>query len=146
MSEPVKFQTKKVIQAKRPSVYQAWTDPALIGAWFAPGELTSPFSEIDLKVGGVFKVSMEGMMRGQQTTGHVSGIYQKIVPNELLVFTFRGTWEHVPDSTVTVEFKDVDGGTEITLTHEGIIDAQNGEGKRQGWLSSIEKLSRAFSK
>jgi uncharacterized protein YndB with AHSA1/START domain len=146
MSQPVKFQTKKIIRAKRQSVYEAWTNPALLSTWFAPLELTSPSSEVDFKVGGVFKVNMEGKMRGQQTVGHVSGIYQKIVPNELLVFTFRGTWEHVPDSTVTVEFKDVDGGTEITLTHEGILDAQNGEGKRHGWLSSLEKLAEACSR
>ncbi len=89
---------------------------------------------------------MEGPMRGQQTTGNVSGVYKKIIPNELLVFTFHGTWENVPDSTVTVEFRDIDGGTEITLTHEGIIDEHGGEGKRQGWASSLEKLAQFCSR
>ena len=146
MSQPVKFQFKKLIKAKRQSVFNAWTDKELIKTWFAPGQLTSPSSEVDLRVGGTYRVKMEGSMRGQQTTGNVSGVYKKIIPNELLVFTFRGTWENVPESTVTVEFKDVEGGTEITLTHEGIIDAQGGEGKRQGWESSLEKLSQVCSK
>ncbi len=145
MSQPVKFQFKKMIKANRQTVFEAWTNRELIKTWFAPGQLTSPSSEIDLRVGGSFRVNMEGPMRGQQTTGNVSGEYQKIIPNELLVFTFRGTWENVPDSTVTVEFKDAAGGTEIRLTHEGIIDGQGGEGKRQGWESSLEKLSHICS-
>ncbi len=146
MSQPVKFQTKKTIKAKRERVFSAWIDQNLISKWFAPRDLKSPSSEIDLKVGGTYRVNMEGIMRGQQTSGNVSGEYIKIIPNELLVFTFRGTWEKVPDSTVTVEFKDVAEGTEITLTHEGIIDEQGGEGKRLGWESSLQKLSELFSR
>lgn len=146
MNQPVKFQQKKIIKAKRQTVFNAWTDKNLISTWFAPGQLRSPSAEIDLKVGGAYRVNMEGQMGGQETAGYVSGEYKKIIPNELLVFTFRGTWEKVPDSTVTVEFKDVEGGTEITLTHEGIIDANGGQGKRQGWESSLEKLTLACTK
>jgi uncharacterized protein YndB with AHSA1/START domain len=142
MSEKVKFQTKKLIKARRQNVFKAWSDPTIMKEWFAPGELMSPNTTVDFKVGGQYKVMMEGRMRGQQTTGNVSGIYKQIVPNELLVFTFKGTWENVPDSLVTVEFKDLDGGTEITLTHENIIDAVGGEGKRQGWESSLAKLAK----
>jgi uncharacterized protein YndB with AHSA1/START domain len=42
-------------------VWQAWTDPAILPRWFGPAGFTCVTQEIDLRVGGQWLFTMEGM-------------------------------------------------------------------------------------
>jgi uncharacterized protein YndB with AHSA1/START domain len=135
---------KKFIKAPREKVFAAWKDPALLKRWFAPGALQVPDVEIDFRVGGSFSIAMEGEMRGKQTSGRMTGTYREISPVERLVFACTGTWRgSAPQTVVTVEFEEVDNGTEIRLVQEGFVDAQDCEGHQHGWGSTLEKLGEA---
>lgn len=75
--------------------------------------------------------------------GVASGIYKQIIPNELLVLTWNLAGDYQPlETLITVSFKDVDGGTEITLTQEGFGDEQRRSGYEGGWHTAFEKLAR----
>jgi uncharacterized protein YndB with AHSA1/START domain len=50
----------RVINAPRESVFDAWTDPAQLGAWFGPKGLTIETHEIDVRVGGRWRFDMVG--------------------------------------------------------------------------------------
>lgn len=137
---------KKTIKASPEKVFDAWKSPNLLKSWFAPGTLSIPEVQVDFKVGGKFVISMEGEMRGQQTTGNMSGTYMEIVPNERLVFDCTGTWRGpAPHTTVTVEFRKVADGTEITLSQTGFIDEKDCSGHTHGWESSFEKLHKLLT-
>lgn len=143
MKPNVRVQLKKQIKARREAVFNAWKDPKLLSLWYAPDALTVPGLEVDFRVGGRYKIDMAGEMRGRQTTGSLSGAYKEIVPNERIVLTFKGTWQDsAPETLVTVEFRDSQDGTEITLTHEGFVSEEACEGHRFGWMSTLEKLSK----
>lgn len=143
MSQNIKVQMKKTIKAPVAKVFSAWKDPNLLKSWFAPGALEIPCVNVDFKIGGTFTISMEGEMRGQHTTGNMSGTYKEIVPNERLVFECAGTWRgSAPSTTVTVEFQEVIGGTEITLTQNGFLDENDCSGHKHGWESSFDKLAK----
>jgi uncharacterized protein YndB with AHSA1/START domain len=43
---------RRIIEAPREKVFQAWTDPALLKQWFAPRPWTTPVAETDVRVGG----------------------------------------------------------------------------------------------
>ncbi|MHB8454112.1 MAG: SRPBCC family protein [Acidiferrobacterales bacterium] len=137
-----RLQIRTFIRATRERVFAAWTDPNLVKEWIAPGALTVPDASIDLRIGGSFQIEMEGVMRGQQQHGTASGHYTKIIPNELLVFTWTWSGYAFPETLVTVEFKDVKDGTEITLTHDRFGDTEVRDRYNSGWHSTFEKLAK----
>ena len=147
MSQGLRVELKQQIKASREAVFNAWKDPKLLSRWYAPDALTIPDIQVDFRVGGSYRISMTGAMRGRETSGALFGTYREIVPNERLVFTFKGTWDEMgPQTLVTVEFRDIPGGTELHLVHEGFLSEQACDGHRFGWMSTLEKLSNLCSR
>ena len=71
--------------APRPSVWQAWTDPAMMAAWWGPEVFTTSV-EIDVHDGGVCNLTMHGP---DGTDYPVDGTFVEVVEPELLVIEFR---------------------------------------------------------
>ncbi len=146
MTPPIRLLITKMIKAPRTRVYEAWTDPELMKRWLAPGEFHAPSATSDVQVGGSFRIEMEGMMHGRPTKGVASGIYRELVPGERIVLTWNWAGDYSPPETlITVEFREVDGGTEVRLTQEGFAEEQHRAGFEGGWQSAFEKLSRAIA-
>jgi uncharacterized protein YndB with AHSA1/START domain len=143
VKENLSLQVTRMVKAKRYRVFDAWTKPELMHLWFAPGTMTVPHASADLRVGGAYRVEMQA---DAEVTHIVSGVYQEIVPNELLRFTWG--WQGGPDSqsVVTVEFRDADGGTEVILTHERLPDAESRDKHQHGWISCLENLAGLFDR
>lgn len=145
MSENLKLQLRQFIKAKRQNVFDAWTKPELMKQWYAPRSMIVPNVSSDLKVGGSYKVEMKGDMNGQHVNPTVSGTYKKIIPNELICFTWGWQGDPSPETLVTVEFKDVNGGTEVTLTHERFPNTEARDKHQYGWTGCLENLDKFLS-
>jgi len=145
MSENIVLQLKKVIKASRQQAFDAWTKPELMKQWYAPGAMKTPNATSDLKVGGSYSVEMKGEMKGKEVNPTASGTYEKIIPNELISFTWG--WEGDPSAKtlVTVEFKDVAGGTEVTLIHERFATVESKDSHQHGWIGCLESLEKFYS-
>jgi len=136
----------RVIRAPRARVYEAWTNPEIVKQWFGPVGLQCPSVEVDPRIGGAYRIEFapraaaDGNACGSQNTA-AFGHYTKIVPNELLQFTWASNWQPGEDSVVTVSLKDVDGGTEITILHENFNTEASRDGHNQGWAGSFDKLA-----
>jgi len=50
----------RVIDTPRESVFEAWTDPEQLTAWFGPKDFTIETHEIDVREGGVWRFDMVG--------------------------------------------------------------------------------------
>jgi uncharacterized protein YndB with AHSA1/START domain len=50
----------RIIDATREDVFDAWTDPEQLAAWFGPNGLTIETHEIDVREGGVWRFDMVG--------------------------------------------------------------------------------------
>jgi uncharacterized protein YndB with AHSA1/START domain len=135
-----RLRVTQYIRAKPEKVFEAWTTPALMKRWFCPENLKPGVVEADVRPGGKFK----GSMVGPDETFTATGIYKEIIPGRKLVFTHG--WESAEEAPtlVTVEFLPKDGGTEIILTQEGFADADETEGHREGWISTLEHLQKVF--
>src|SRR3954469_2633654 len=48
----------KFIRAKQEAVYRAFTDPAALAVWFAPGDMTGKVHNFDYRVGGGYEMSL----------------------------------------------------------------------------------------
>ena len=145
MTENIKLQMKKIVKAPRAAVFDAWTKPELMKQWYAPGTMKTPEASSDLRVGGKYHVHMQGEMDGEQSSHTARGTYQKIVPNELISFTWGWDGDPSPETLVTVELKDVSGGTEVTLTHERFAAVEARDKHEQGWMGCLENLAKFVS-
>jgi uncharacterized protein YndB with AHSA1/START domain len=137
---------KKLIKAKRDRVFEAWTTPELMKQWYAPDEMTVPSATCDLRVGGMYRIEMQGTLMGDEASGTVSGKFIRIVPGELLVFTWRWEGDPSPETLATVELAEVSGGTEVTVTHDRFSSAKARNKHEYGWTGCLENLALYWRK
>jgi uncharacterized protein YndB with AHSA1/START domain len=97
-----------------------------------------PVAEIDLRVGGRFRIVMRA---GDGERHEVSGRYLELVPERKLVFDWA--WASTPErvSRVTVLIEPEGQGSELTLRHEQFADQAARDGHQHGWTGSMAKLA-----
>ena len=120
-------------------VWRAWTDPQAIKRWFGPGGEPVSVAELDVRVGGRFRIVFGG---ADGNAHECAGVYTEVVPNRRLVFTWhwpRSTPERV--SLVTIEFRAAGKGTALDFRHEQFFDAQARDSHKQGWSAALDKLA-----
>ena len=92
---------------------------------------------VDLRAGGEYRWTV--------TPGHVAaGTYREVEPGRRIVFGWgwEGNDDLKPDaSTVTVTVEPADGGSRVTLVHEGLTDEQAAM-HAEGWKHYFERLER----
>lgn len=138
MSTETSLTLVRRIKAPPAKVYAAWTRPELLGQWWGPHHTRVESAEIDLRVGGRFRTVLV------EDTGErheVSGVYSVVEPDRKLVFSWA--WVSTPEreSRVTVTFRPLGEGTEVTLVHDRFADEQARTNHRRGWTESFERLA-----
>ncbi|BBK30447.1 uncharacterized protein YndB with AHSA1/START domain [Stella humosa] len=129
------------IRAPVARVYAAWTDPQLLGLWWGPHHTRVESATLDVRVGGGFRT----VLREDNGDRHeVSGVYGVVEPERRLVFSWA--WVSTPErvSRVTVTFRPLTDGTEVTVQHDRLADEQSKTGHTRGWTESMERLVRLF--
>ncbi|MFY0634422.1 MAG: SRPBCC domain-containing protein [Vannielia sp.] len=130
----ISLTTTRTISAPAEQLYTAWITPESMARFFcncdgaAAAGVTS-----DARVGGKFFIPMP-------TPGGIvdhAGEYLELKPHEKIVFTWNS--KHVNEgTTVTLTFKPVEGGTEITLTHVKFSDEGTRNGHLKGWTAILD--------
>jgi uncharacterized protein YndB with AHSA1/START domain len=126
------------IKAPPARVFAAWTEAEVLARWFGPHHTQVEEAEVDARVGGHFRIRL----REDNGERHgVGGTYLEIESERRLRFTWA--WVSTPErqSRVTVEFRAIPEGTEITLTHDRFADAETAIRHRRGWTESLERLT-----
>ena len=142
----------RIFNAPRELVWKAWTEPEHLKKWHGPIGYTSPYYEVDFRVGGKYLACMRSS-DGQDIWS--TGVYREIVPLSKIVCTdcfsdekgnvVPATYYGMPDDIplemmVTVTFEELDGKTRMTLRHAGLPAGMMIDGANEGWNSSFEKL------
>jgi uncharacterized protein YndB with AHSA1/START domain len=135
-----RLQIVRFLAAPVERVFSALTDPAQMSRWFFAGEAWTAEATNDLRVGGEYRVTMISDAGDRIVC---SGVYRAIEPPSRLVFTW--TSYAVTDTVVTVELRVLGNGTELTLTHDGLVDAGVRELHGQGWGGCLASLERYLS-
>lgn len=150
-AQEVSLQVRRVIKGSRRRIFEAWIKPELLQQWFGPAALNVAKVEADVRVGGSYRIEMEGVSENcvnpdGEAVGPrrpvAMGKYVEIVPDEKLSFTWRGDWGDMGDTLVEIEFSDVPGGTEVVLTHTKFANEEMKKGHNKGWEESFDKLVR----
>lgn len=97
------------------TVWQAWTDPEMLTAWWGPDNVSIPECEVDLRVGGKFYIVMEageamGPYKG--TRWPMDATFTVVEPNSKLTYTAKAWTEGDEEATL------IDQVTELTLQEE----------------------------
>ena len=139
---------ERTFDAPAEAVFDAWTNPEVLRRWWGPGgDWRTPVADVDLRVGGSYRLSMENPAAGPRRT--VRGEYREVRRPERLVYTWSweqedGSTGHV--STVSVEFTEDGGRTTVVLEHDGLESEDSRAQHRAGWEGSLESLrARVFA-
>jgi uncharacterized protein YndB with AHSA1/START domain len=134
----------RLIPSPRETVFKAWTDPAELKRWWAPPGFTTPLAEVDLRVGGAYRIAMKPP---DGEVLYVGGVYREVNPPSKLVFTWAWDEDGVPghESLVTVEFIDRANATEVVFTHDRLKDADSRDRHAEGWAGIFDSLEKFFT-
>ena len=132
---------RRHIAVPRERVFEAWLDSESLAQWMRPLDFTHATVTVDPRVGGGFRIVMEGRTDGGDYEHR--GEYLAIEPPSLLSFTWiSNATDHKP-TVVTVEFHERGTGTELVLTHRRLapkaVDAH-----REGWTDVVRLLDEAL--
>jgi uncharacterized protein YndB with AHSA1/START domain len=121
------------VKAPIAKVWSAWTTPSDIKQWnTASDDWHTTKAAVDLRVGGEFSSRMEA--KDGSFGFDFAGTYSKIVPHELLEFSFG-------DRSATVEFINTANGVNVRETFD--VETQNPiEQQRSGWQSILNNFAK----
>lgn len=133
---------QRTFSAPRERVFRAWTDPDELKKWFGPSDqFTVPTAEVDLRVGGKYRIAMRSP---DGNLNVAAGVYREIRPPERLVFTW--SWEEggmdIGETLVTVEFRGAGQSTEVVLTHELLPTDEARKAHGEGWTGCLARLQK----
>lgn len=139
---------ERTFDAPAEDVFDAWTNPEVLKRWWAVTAAgRTPVADVDLRVGGAYRLSMEDPDAG--TVHTVRGEYSEVHRPERLVYSWcweeaEGRTGHV--STVTVEFLGDGERTTVVLEHSGLESPESRERHRHGWEACTGMLgTRIFA-
>ena len=127
-------------------VFEAWTSPDVLRKWWASvATWDGAFAEIDLRIGGRYRIGMRNTDNGDVYV--VGGEFREVVHPSRLVYTW--TWEGDPESQagsagslVTVEFVEDETGTMVVLRHRGFATPEVRDLHGEGWRGCLANLER----
>jgi uncharacterized protein YndB with AHSA1/START domain len=139
---------ERTFDAPADDVFNAWTNPEVLRRWWEAGpSFRATGAEVDLRVGGRYRLAMENAETGEAHI--VGGEYYEVRPPSRLVYSWA--WEDADGrpgeaSTVTVEFAEADGRTTVVLEHAGLTSDQSRADHTDGWVACLDTLAaRVFA-
>jgi uncharacterized protein YndB with AHSA1/START domain len=139
----------RVFDAPRALVWQAWTDPKMMGQWFGPRGFTASVPELDVRVGGALRIVMHGPDGNDYP---MKGVFTQVAPPERLVFSniaIDNDGKHLLEGETVVTLSEQGGKTTLTVKSHMVglvpIAPQMLAGMEAGWTQSIDKLQELVS-
>jgi uncharacterized protein YndB with AHSA1/START domain len=138
----IAFKLERRFEKSRDVVFRAWTDPEILKLWWCPTGWTLAEIEVDLRVGGEYRIGMRRNTGG--LTVYVKGVFLEVNSPEALVYTW--TWENafdgMPQTRVTVRFFSKGEATIVVLEHDGLPEISVCLRHRSGWLAALERIQK----
>jgi uncharacterized protein YndB with AHSA1/START domain len=125
------------IAAPPERVFQALASKEIVDWWIRPGVFDTREWEGDVRVGGRWRAS--GIGNGGPYA--LEGEFLELDPPRKLVHTWQAAGAPGTPSIVTYLLDAIDGGTRLTLSHQGIASPLTGTNISAGWETSLERLA-----
>jgi len=129
----------RVFAAPPEKLFDAWFAREQWQAWIGPEGCRCDVPLLEPRQGGRYRLQMH-LNDGREIP--VEGVFKEVDRPKTLTFTWGWALSGNPDTLVRLVFRAVPGGTELTLTHEGLPTEEDRIGHGKGWNSTLNKLSR----
>lgn len=131
----------RILRAPVQRVYKAFTDTSALEYWLPPYGFTGKVHEMDLSVGGGYRMSFTNFGTGNSHAFTVT--FLELSPNQKIRHTDQFDDANLPgEMTVTIEFNTVSCGTELRILQEGIPAVIPEEMCYLGWQESLKQLAQ----
>ncbi len=141
-TEGVSLTLTHTVAAPADRVFRALTSADELKKWFGHEEFEVPVAEMDLRVGGEYRIEMKAP---DGEVYSVKGTIEELSPPNLLCYTWaweedEGEEEH--QSKVTYRLSPDGDGTRIELTHTQLASGESAERHKEGWTACFVNLSK----
>ena len=139
--EDRELEITRLIDAPRPLVFRAWTEPEHLARWWGPKGFTTIACQMDIRVGGTYRY---GMRSPDGVEYWKRGVYREIVEPERIVFTFA--WEDADGNPghellTTVTFAEDGTKTRLTLRQAVFETTARRDDHEAGWTSCLGRFA-----
>lgn len=135
---------ERVLPATRPVVFRMHADPGLFARWWGPKGFSAPSVELDVRVGGRYRV---GMQPPEGDRFYLAGEFREVDPPHRLAYTFR--WEDPdPDdreTLVVLSLRDLGRSTELTVDQGRFATEARRALHEQGWTETVDRLAELIT-
>lgn len=92
------FELQRRFRASPERVFRAWTQPVALREWWCPAGWVAGEIEIDLRVGGAYRIAMTRTAGGAPVA--VAGQFFEVEPPERLVYSWcwEGAFTEMPET------------------------------------------------
>lgn len=145
---------ERVIKAAPEQVFDAFTDAAQLATWWWPNGFTCPAAEVDLRVGGTYRLAMQwpdSFPADARFSHSLVGEYYEIDRPRRLVMSGRAVDDEQKElfaTLIEITFDRHDDGTALTVRQsyfEPMPPAQAMGGAEQGWSEQLDKLEQLLA-
>jgi uncharacterized protein YndB with AHSA1/START domain len=136
----------RIFDAPRSLVFSVWTKPEHLMRWWGPHGFTTESCEMDLRVGGAWRLRMRSPQGRQDRQ---QGVFREIVEPGRLVFTYAfedETGKPGHETVVTVTFADIGGKTQLTVHHAIFETIIVRDDHVRGWGEALDRLTEYVTK
>ena len=130
----------RVLRAPPQRIYKAFLDPDALVKWLPPHGFTAKVHQMDARVGGGFRMSFTNFGTGESHS--FGGKYLELTPHSRIRYTDVFDDPNLPgEMQVTIELREVPGGTEVRIQQAGIPAAIPVSFATMGWQESLTMLA-----
>jgi uncharacterized protein YndB with AHSA1/START domain len=135
------------IRARPATVFGLLSTAEGLTSWWGPDDFPLLSAEADVRVGGFVRVRFRTIDGAEH---ECVGEFLDVVPPERLVMSWRWSVGGVPeeqsrDSRVELHVRPDGAGTELTLIHAGLCDAESKRSHGHGWNAALDKLCKGWA-
>ncbi len=142
------FVLEHTFRAPAAKVFAAYTDPKLVAQWWAPKGGFLRVDVMDVRPGGKYRF-VQRMPNGQEMV--FTGTYMEVRPVTRLAYTYMIEGQPGSQLTATVDLKEMDGTTLLTLTNlcaskearDAMVNYGAAAGAKVAWDRLAELLAGA---
>jgi uncharacterized protein YndB with AHSA1/START domain len=144
VENPASIVMKRIIDAPRSRVFEAWTRAEHLGRWYAPKGFTITDCAADPRPGGVFR------MRWRAPWGDTFGIrgeYREVVPPVRVVIACTLEDEQRAtrlDEIIKVDFESSGSRTKLLINSTALASGAHAAsmlaGLEKGWTQTVDRL------
>jgi uncharacterized protein YndB with AHSA1/START domain len=136
-AQSINLVVRRTIRASAQRLFDAWTRPEQLLKWWGPAHVECAGAEVDLRVGGQYRIGNR-LPDGQVLW--IAGEFEEVAPPRRLVYTWRLGPRAGDPERVTVRFEPREGGTEVIVVHERLLDQSVRDQHERGWIGCLDGL------